>query len=109
MYLGSNISSIKSDIKMYLPKVRIAIDRLLIIWKSDLSDKIKYNFFQAVIVSILLYAYREKARQELQKNATSYIEATSHKIVALWPPTTHLLNQPNKTDKTCGILFKKQG
>ena len=32
-----------------------AIDRLLIIWKSDLSNKIKQDFFQAVAVSILLY------------------------------------------------------
>ena len=26
-----------------------------VIWKSDLTDKIKRNFFQAVVVSILLY------------------------------------------------------
>ena len=32
-----------------------AIDRLSVIWKSDLSDKIKRSFFQEVIVSILLY------------------------------------------------------
>ena len=31
------------------------IDSLLIIWKSDLSDKIKWDFFQAVTVSVLLY------------------------------------------------------
>ena len=33
----------------------IAIDRLSIISKSDLSNKIKWDFFQAVAVSILLY------------------------------------------------------
>ena len=32
-----------------------SIDRLLVIWKSDLSDKSKHNFFQAVVASILLY------------------------------------------------------
>ena len=32
-----------------------AIDRLSIIWKSDLTDKMKCSFFQAAIVSILLY------------------------------------------------------
>ena len=31
------------------------IDKLLIIWKFDLSDKIKYNFFQTAAVSLLLY------------------------------------------------------
>ena len=38
--------------------------------------------------------YREKARQELHKNATSYteqiLEATSHKKAAVRPPTSHL-------------------
>ena len=31
------------------------IGRLSVIWKSDLSDKIKRDFFQAAVVSILLY------------------------------------------------------
>ena len=39
-------------------------------------------------------AYREKARRELPKNATSYIEqileATSHKIAPVRPPTSYL-------------------
>ena len=30
-------------------------DRLSVIWKSDLTDKIKHNFFQAAAASILLY------------------------------------------------------
>ena len=32
-----------------------AIDRLSIIWKPDLSDKIEWNFFRAEVVSILRY------------------------------------------------------
>ena len=31
------------------------ITRLSIIWKSDLTDKMKRSFFQAAVVSILLY------------------------------------------------------
>ena len=38
-----------------LAKAWTAIDMLSVIWKSDLSDKIKRNFFQVTIVSILLY------------------------------------------------------
>ena len=34
-----------------------AIDRFSIIWKSDLTDKMKRSFFQAVVMSILLYRY----------------------------------------------------
>ena len=39
----------------WLAKERTAIDRLSVIWKSDLTDKIKCSFFQTVVVSILLY------------------------------------------------------
>ena len=32
-----------------------SVDRLSIIWKSNLTDKMKRSFFQAAVVSILLY------------------------------------------------------
>ena len=54
-YLGSSISSTKSDINMSLAKAWTAINKLSIIWKSNLFDKIKCNFFQATVVSLLLY------------------------------------------------------
>ena len=54
-YLGSSVSSTETDINTRLTKVWTAIDGLLIIWKSDLTDKIKRSFFQAAVVSILLY------------------------------------------------------
>ena len=58
-------------------------DRLSVIWKSDQTDKIKRSFFQAVVVSILLYgcttwaltkSWGEKALWHLHKNASSNIE-----------------------------------
>ena len=54
-YLGSSVSSTEKDINMRLMKEWIAIDRLSIIWKSYLTDKMKRSFFQAVVVSMLLY------------------------------------------------------
>ena len=54
-YLGSSVSSTEKDIDTRLTKTWTAIDRLLIIWKSDLTDKMKHSFFQAAVVSILLY------------------------------------------------------
>ena len=36
-------------------KAWTAIDRLSVMWKSDLTDKMKRSFFQTVIVSIVLY------------------------------------------------------
>ena len=40
-YLGSSVSSSKKDIDMRLTKAWTAIDRLSVIWKSDLTDKMK--------------------------------------------------------------------
>ena len=54
-YLGSSVSSTEKDSDTRLTKAWTAIDRLLIIWKSDLTDKMKRSFFQAAVVSILLY------------------------------------------------------
>ena len=54
-YFGSSVSSNETDIKTRLAKAWTAINRLLVIWKSDLTDKMKRNFFQAMVVSILLY------------------------------------------------------
>ena len=48
-YLGSSVSS--TDIA----KSWTATDRLSVIWKSHLTDKIKRCFFKAAVVSILLY------------------------------------------------------
>ena len=53
--LGSSVSSTEKDIDTWLTKVWTAIDKLSIIWKSDLTDKIKCSFFQAAVVLILLY------------------------------------------------------
>ena len=54
-YLGSSASSTENDINTRLAKAWIVIDRLSVIRKSDLTDEIKRNFFQAAVVSILLY------------------------------------------------------
>ena len=53
--LGSSVSSTEKDIDTRLTKAWTAIDRLSIIWKSDLTNKMKRSFFQAAVVSILLY------------------------------------------------------
>ena len=53
-YLGSSVSSTEKDIDTRLTKAWTAIDRLSIIWKSGLTDKMKRSFFQAAVVSIML-------------------------------------------------------
>ena len=54
-YQGSSVSSTEKDIDTRLTKTWADIDKLSIIWKSDLTDKMKRSFFQAAVVSILLY------------------------------------------------------
>ena len=54
-YLESCVSSTETDIDTRITKVCTAINRLSVIWKSDLTDKMKRSFFQVAIVSILLY------------------------------------------------------
>ena len=54
-YLGSSVASTEKDIDTRLTKAWTAINRLSIIWKSDLTDKMKRSFFQAAVASILLY------------------------------------------------------
>ena len=53
--LSNNISSTERVVNILLVKEWNVIDWLSIILKSDLSDKIKRDFFQAVGISVLLY------------------------------------------------------
>ena len=51
-YQGSSVSSTEADINMRLAKAWTVIDKLSVIWKSDLTDQIKRSFFQTAVVSI---------------------------------------------------------
>ena len=103
-YLGSSVSSTeKKDIDTRLTKAWTAIDKLSIIWKSDLTDKMKRSFFQAVVVSILLYGCTTRTltkwqEKKLDGNYTSMLRAilnkswrqhpTRHKLYVHLPPIT---------------------
>ena len=74
----------ESDISLRLAKVWTAINKLLIKWKSDLSDKIKHDFFQAAIVSILLYGcttrtLTKSVEKKLDENCTRMLQAILNK------------------------------
>ena len=56
-YLGSSVSSNEKDIDTRLAKAWTAINSFSVIWKSHLTDKWKRSFFQAAVVSILLYGW----------------------------------------------------
>ena len=55
------------------------INKLLIMWKSDLTDKMKRSFFQAAVVSILLYGFTtwmltKQLEEKLDSNYTKCCE-----------------------------------
>ena len=102
-HLGSSVSSTEKDIDTRLTKVWTAIDRLSIIWKSDLTDKMKRSFFQAAVVSILLYGcttwtLTKRLEKKLDGNYTRMLRAilnkswrqhpTRHQLYGHLPPIT---------------------
>ena len=115
-YLGSSVSSTEKDIDTRLTKVWTAIDRLLIIWKSDLTDKMKRSFFQATVVSILLYGcttwtLTKRLVKKLDGNHTRMLWAilnkpwrqhpTRHQLYGHLPPITKTI-QVRRTRHTAG-------
>ena len=102
-YLGTSVSSTEKDIDTGLTKAWTAIDKLSVIWKTDLTDKVKHSFFQAAVVSILLYGCTTwtltKAKRQLHKNAASNTEqvmgTTPHKAPSIRPLTSHDENYPS--------------
>ena len=97
IYLGGSVSSTEKDIDTQLTKAWTAIDRLSIIWKSNLTDKMKRSFFQAAVVSILLYGcttwtLTKRLEKKLDGNYTRMLEkkGRAHKLCTpmdphIWP------------------------
>ena len=56
-YLESSISSTKNDINTQLAKAWIAINRLLVIWKSDMTNKIKQFFPSSSCVDTAIWMH----------------------------------------------------
>ena len=83
-YLGSSVSSTEKDIDTRLRRAWTTIDKLSIIWKSDLTDKMKRSFFQAAVVSILLYGWTtwtltKRLKKKLDGNYTRMLRAILNK------------------------------
>ena len=115
-YLGGSVSSTEKDIDSQLKKKAwTAIDRLSIIWKSDLTDKMKRSFFQTAVVSILLYGcttwtLTKRLEKKLDGNYTIMLRAilnkswrqhpTRHQLYGHFLPSRKLykLDEPNTQD-----------
>ena len=89
-YLGSSVSSTEKDIDTRLTKAWTAIDKL-----SNLTNKMKRSFFQAAVVSILLYGcttwtLAKRLEKKLDGNYSRMLRAILNKS---WRqhPTKHQL------------------
>ena len=89
--------------QFYFKQAWTAINRLSIIWKSDLTDKMKRSFFQAAVTSILLYGcttwtLTKRLEKKLDGNYTRMLRAilnkswrqhpTRHQLYGHLPPIT---------------------
>ena len=93
-YLGSSVSSTEKDIDTRLTKAWTAIDKQSVIWKSDLTDKMKRSFFQAALVSILLYGcttwtLTKRLEKTLDGNYTRMLRAILNKSWRQHPQSTN--------------------
>ena len=107
-YLGSSVSLSEKDINTRLAKAWTAIDRLSVIWKTDLTDKMKRCFFQAAVVSMLLYGcttwiLTKRMEKKLDGNYTRILRAVLKKCWRQHPTKQQLYGHLPPIAKTIQV------
>ena len=105
---GSSVSSIETDIDTRLTKAWTPYNRLSVIWKSDLADKMKRSFFQGAIVSIMLYGctrwmQRKRTEKKLDGNYSTMLRAILNKSLRQHPTNQQLYGHLPPTMKTIQV------
>ena len=100
--------STEKNIDTRLMKAWTAIDRLSIIWKSDLTDKMKRSFFQAAVVSILQYGcttwkLTKWLEKKLDGNYTRMLRAILYKSWRQHPTRHQLYGHLHPITKTIQV------
>ena len=121
-YLGISVSSTENDIDTRRTKAWTAIDRLSIIWESDLTDKMKRCFFQAAVMSILQYGcttwtLTKRLEKKLDGNYTRMLRAilnkswrqhsTRHQLYGHLPPITKTIQA--RLTRHAGHCWRSKG
>ena len=101
-YQGSSVSSTETGINTLLGKARTANDKQSVIRKSDMTDKMKGIFFQAAVVSILLYGcttwtLTKCIENKLDGNSTRMLRAILNKSWTEHLPLTAKTIQVRRT------------
>ena len=111
-YLGSSVSSTETDIDTWIAKAWTAIESLSVIWKSDLTDKMKRSFFQAAIVSILLYGcttwtLTKRLEKRLDGNYTRMLKAILNRSWRQHPKIQQLYGHQPPIKKTIKVRWTR--
>ena len=85
-----------------------ALNRLSVIWKSDMTDKMKCSFFQAAVVSMLLYGcttwtLTKRMEKRLDSNYTRMLRAILNKSWRQHPTKRYLYGHLSPITKTIKI------
>ena len=113
-YPRSSVSLTGNDMNTRLAKPWTANDSLSVIRKSNPTDKIKRSFFQAAVVSVLLYGcttwtLTKRMEKKLDGNYTRMLRAILNKSCSQHPSKQQLnghLSPISKT-KSDGTLLEK--
>ena len=108
-YQGSNALTTGTDIDTWLTKAWTAINRLSVMWKSDLPDKMKHSFFKAAVVSILLYGcttwtLAKRMEKKFDGNYTRILRAILNKSWRQHPTRQQLYGHLPPITKTISKL-----
>ena len=104
-----SVSSTEKDIDT---KAWTAIDKLSVIWKSDLTDKMKCSFFQAAVVSTLLYGcttwtLTKRLEKKLDGNYTRMLRAILNKSWRQHPTRYQLYGHLPPITKTIQVRLTR--
>ena len=107
-YQGSRVSSTETDINTLLTKAWTANNRFSVIWKTDLTNKMKRSFFQAAVVSILQYGctswtLTKRMEKKLDGNNTRMLCAILNKSWRQHPTKQQLYGHLPPISKTIKI------
>ena len=108
-YLGISVSSTEKDVDTQLTKAWTAINRPSIIWKSDLTDKMKRSFFQTAVVSIQLYGcttwtLTKRLEKKRDGNYTRMLRAILNKSWRQHPTRHRLYSHLSPITKTLQVI-----
>ena len=77
-YLGNNIASLSKDVNTRIGKAWLALKRLSVIWKSNISNNLKKSFFRTTVESVLLCG---SSTWTLTKNLEKTLDGNYTKIL----------------------------